>query len=149
MKYQTTDELGHFSFEDAYIGDVQIATGFFHIVLDNVTILPENSCNRDIREMRANALLLKIEDSAITSLVQEGYKVYDANGKLLETREDVTVEDKDYTTVIKTFVDGVIYSLEKKDGTYCFVIDGADERTYQLNVSGTHDVEEWERFLNK
>lgn len=149
MKYQTTDELRHFSFEDAYIGDVQIATGFFHIVLDNVTILPENSCNRDIREMRANGLLLKIEDSAITSLVQEGYKVYDANGKLLETREDVTVEDKDYTTVIKTFVDGVIYSLEKKDGTYCFVIDGADERTYQLNVSGTHDVEEWERFLNK
>lgn len=149
MKYQTTDELGHFSFEDAYIGDVQIATGFFHIVLDNVTILPENSCNRDIREMRANGLLLKIEDSAITSLVQEGYKVYDANGKLLETCEDVTVEDKDYTTVIKTFVDGVVYSLEKKDGTYCFVIDGADERTYQLNVSGTHDVEEWERFLNK
>lgn len=149
MKYQTTDELRHFSFEDAYIGDVQIATGFFHIVLDNVTILPENSCNRDIREMRANGLLLKIEDSAITSLVQEGYKVYDANGKLLETCEDVTVEDKDYTTVIKTFVDGVIYSLEKKDGTYCFVIDGADERTYQLNVSGTHDVEEWERFLNK
>ena len=149
MKYQTTDELEHFGFEDAYIGDVQVTSGFFHMVLDNVTIFPENSCNRDIRDMRANGLLLKIEDCRITSMLQEGYKVLDANGKLLETKEDVIVEAKDYTTVVKSFVDGVIYSLEKKDDTYCFIIDGADHHTYQMNVAGSHDVEEWERFLNK
>ena len=51
-------------------------------------ILPENSCNRDIREMRANDLVLKIEEPVIRSLVREGYKVYDANGILLRTCGD-------------------------------------------------------------
>lgn len=54
----------------------------FEIVFDNVTILPANSCNRDIREMRANELVLKISEPKIEALVEEGYKVYDANGNL-------------------------------------------------------------------
>ena len=62
MRYTRTDELEHFSFAEAYIADVQLAGGFFHMTLSNVTILPENSCNRDIREMRANDLVLKIEE---------------------------------------------------------------------------------------
>ncbi len=49
MKYTTTDELEHFSFTEAYIADVQVTGGFFHMTLSNVTILPENACNRDIR----------------------------------------------------------------------------------------------------
>ena len=149
MKYQTTDELTHFNFADAYIGDVQVTGGFFHMILDNVTILPENSCNRDIREMRANNMLLKIEESAITSIVEEGYKVYDANGKLMQACEDVEIEEKDFAAVAKTFIEGVVYSLEKKEQEYVFTIDAENERTYQLSVSGTHDVEEWDRFLNK
>lgn len=149
MKYKTTDEIGHFDFAEAYIGDVQVTNGFFHMFLDNVTIMPENSCNRDIREMRANNLLLKIEDGVIVSILEEGYKVYDADGKLMHTYADTAVAEKDYPTFAKSFVDGIVYSLEKQDGVYVFVIDGANERTYQLRVSGTHDVEEWDRFLNK
>lgn len=149
MKYKTTDELTHFNFADAYIGEVQVTSGFFHMVLDNVTILPENSCNRDIREMRANNMLFKIEESAITSIVEEGYKVYDANGKLMQTCEDVVIAEKDFAEVAKTLIEGVIYSLEKRENAYVFTIDAANERTYQLCVSGTHDVEEWDRFLNK
>ena len=49
----------------------------FEIVFDNVTILPANSCNRDIREMRANELVLQISEPKIEALVEEGYKVYD------------------------------------------------------------------------
>lgn len=149
MKYKTTDELTHFNFADAYIGEVQVTSGFFHMVLDNVTILPENSCNRDIREMRANNMLFKIEESAIASIVEEGYKVYDANGKLMQTCEDVVIAEKDFAEVAKTLIEGVIYSLEKRENAYVFTIDAANERTYQLCVAGTHDVEEWDRFLNK
>lgn len=149
MKYKTTDELAHFNFGEAYIGDVQVMGGFFHMVLDNVTILPENSCNRDIRQMRANNMLFKIEESEITSIVEEGYKVYDANGKLMQACEDVAIKEKDFPEVAKTFVDGLVYSVEKRENEYIFTIDATNERTYQLSVSGTHDVEEWDRFLNK
>lgn len=153
MRYQTKDELSHFNFADVYIADIQVSSGFFHLLLDNVTILPDNSCNRDIREMRANQLLLKIEAGVITSLIQEGYKVYDANGNLKETLEDTVIPEQERLAVTKTLVDGMVYSLEyskeDEDGQYRFTIDAADERTYQLIVAGRHDTEEWDRFLNK
>lgn len=149
MKYVTTNELEHFDFTEAYIGDVQVTNGFFHMVLDNVTILPENSCNRDIREMRANNLVLKIEKASITSIVEEGFKVYDANGKLTKTCDDVEVEAGEYAAVAKTFVDGTVYSLKKQDDQYLFCIDAVNERTYSFCVTGSGDAEEWDRFLNK
>lgn len=149
MKYTTKNELGHFNFSDAYIGDVQITSGFFHIVLDNVTILPENSCNRDIREMRANNLILKIEDFSVISVVEEGFKTYNADGRLIGTCEDVEIAPEEQIEVIKTFVDGVVYSLEKCDIRYIFNIDAANERSYVLTVEGSGDEENWDRFLNK
>lgn len=115
MRYTTTDELEHFSFAEAYIADVQLAGGFFHMTLSNVTILPENSCNRDIREMRANDLVLKIEEPVIRSLVREGYKVYDANGALLRTCEDEVIDQAAWNETIRSFADGTLYAL-KQDG---------------------------------
>ena len=115
MRYTTTDELEHFSFAEAYIADVQLAGGFFHMTLSNVTILPENSCNRDIREMRANDLVLKIEEPVIRSLVREGYKVYDANGILMRTCEDEMVNEAAWNETIRSFADGTLYAL-KRDG---------------------------------
>lgn len=148
MKYKTTDEWQNFSFAESYIGDIQATNGFFHMELDNVTILPENSCNRDIRKMRTNGLVLKLEEFSITSLVEEGYKMYDANGNPMKEVEDVVIPEKDHFSVIKELVEGIIYSLEKKEDTYIFSIDAANERTYTLEVKASHDVEEWERFLS-
>lgn len=148
MKYKTTDEWQNFSFTEAYIADIQATNGFFHMELDNVTILPENSCNRDIRKMRTNGLLLKLEDFAITSMVEEGYKVFDANGNPMKQVEDVVIAEKEYFSVMKEFVEGIIFSLEKKENTYIFSIDAANERTYTLEVRASHDTEEWDRFLN-
>lgn len=148
MKYKTTDEWQNFSFTEAYIADIQATNGFFHMELDNVTILPENSCNRDIRKMRTNGLLLKLEDFAITSMVEEGYKVFDANGNPMKQVEDVVIAEKEYFSVMKELVEGIIFSLEKKENTYIFSIDAANERTYTLEVRASHDTEEWDRFLN-
>ena len=56
MKYSTGNEWEHFGFAEAYISDIQKINGYFVMTLDNVTIEPENSQNRDIRLMRANGL---------------------------------------------------------------------------------------------
>ena len=82
MKYNTTNELDHFNFSEAYITAIQKRNGYIQLTLDNVTIMPDNSCNRDIREMRTNGLNLKILDGEVALLVQEGYKVYNPDGKL-------------------------------------------------------------------
>lgn len=149
MKYATRDEFEHFDFSEAYIQDIQVMQGLFHFYLDNVTILPENSCNRDIRKMRANNFIMKMENCIVVSMVEEGYKHYDADGKLLHDYKDVQVEPEKYGTVLKTFSQGMIYSARKQGEEYLFYIDGNDEKTYQLGIKASGDVEEWDRFLNR
>lgn len=151
MKYATTNEWNHFSFAEAYISEIQKINGCFQFTLDNVSIHPENSQNRDIREMRANELYFKIQDGEIEQLVEEGYKVYNADGKLMEQYEDRNIQPESYNEVLKSLADGesCIYSLEKAENTYIFTIDASNERTYVLRILGTRDIEEWNRFLNK
>lgn len=147
MKYQTTNELSGFDFTDAYIGEIRAMSDTFTMVLDNVTILPENSKNRDIRKMRTNALVLKIRGAKITDFVEEGYKIYDADGNLKEKKEDRPVPEEDYTEEFKKLLECVIHTLEKTEDVYEFSID-TEDHTYLLRVSGTEDCEEWERFFN-
>ena len=82
MSYKTVNEFEHFNFKESYIASLELSLSNFHAYLDHVTILPENSKNRDIREMRTNGLCLTIKDATITNFVEEGYKVYDADGNL-------------------------------------------------------------------
>ncbi len=147
MKYKTTNELSGFDFLDAYIGEIRALSDTFTMVLDNVKILPDNSKNRDIRKMRTNELELKIQNAKITDFVEEGYKIYDADGNLKEKKEDRPVSEADYTKEFEKLSGCVIYTLEKTGDTYEFSID-TEDHTYLLRVSGSEDTEEWERFLN-
>ncbi|MCI9082570.1 MAG: subtilin biosynthesis sensor protein SpaK [Lachnospiraceae bacterium] len=149
MKYMTRDEFEHFDFSEAYIQDIQVMQGLFHFYLDNVTILPENSCNRDIRKMRANNFVMKMEECTVEAIVEEGFQHYDADGKLLHVYEDAQVDPKKHGSVLKSFSEGMIYSASKQDKEYLFFIDGNDEKTYQLRLRASADVEEWDRFLNR
>lgn len=151
MKYSTTNEWDHFGFSEAYISDIQKISGCLQLTLDQVMIHPENSQNRDIRQMRTNGLNLKIQDAEVERLVEEGCKVYNADGKLIEQYEDKEIQPECYNEILKSLTDGesCIYSLEKKENTYIFTIDASSDHTYVLYVSGTRDTEEWNRFLNK
>ena len=111
MKYHTINELDHFCFKEAYIAQICAVNGMFEIVFDNVTILPENSCNRDIREMRANELVLKISEPKIEALVEEGYKVYDANGNLKQKNEDITIAPAQKTSYRRSSLQQLWYFM--------------------------------------
>ena len=153
MSYETHNELEHFTYDQAQVGNLQIASGIFHFVFDNVMILPENSCNRDIRTMRCNEMLFALENPEIVSVIEEGYRLLDANGNLKEEVPDRTIAEVDYSEVWEVLLGGEVYSLERTvkeqtGGEYLFVIDGTNERTYNILVKAQGDREEWERFLN-
>ena len=74
MNYRTENEFTQFKFSDVHVSDIMMSFGTFKICLDNVIIKSDNSCNRDIRDMRTNGLILKLEDANIISFVREGFK---------------------------------------------------------------------------
>lgn len=148
MSYRTENEFTHFKFLDVHVSDIMMSFGTFKICLDNVIIKSENSCNRDIRDMRTNGLILKLEDADIISFVKEGFKTYDADGNLKNTTPDEEIEESDYIETFNNFLDGYAFLIEKENENYTFVFDGTDERTYTMIISASKDVCEWERFMN-
>ena len=147
MKYTTRNEFCNFEFSEVHIDDVKIQNGVFQMVLDDVKILPENSTNRDIRKMRANGLVLTIEDAQINSFVEEGYKTYDADGNLLREDPGIELDEQQYRDIYEFFIDSYAYLIAQNEDEYTFVIDGTNERTYTIIVQGSGDVEEWDKFL--
>ena len=147
MKYTTRNEFCNFEFSEVHVDDVKIQNGVFQMRLDDVKILPENSTNRDIRKMRANGLVLTIEDAQINSFVEEGYKTYDADGNLLREDPDIELDEQQYRDIYEFFIDSYAYLIAQNEDEYTFVIDGTNERTYTIIVQGSGDVEEWDKFL--
>lgn len=147
MKYHTIDELDHFRFGEAVVAAVRVHPGCFYLELDNVTILPENSCNRDIREMRANSLCLKLQEGEILSFVREAYRIYDADGNLTQAEEDEQIDVKQDTGALGRLEHATVYEISQEGEIYRIELD-VEEYTYRIDVKAAHDIEEWDRFLN-
>lgn len=147
MKYKTTNELSHFRFSESYIAEIRSMSNSFSMILDNVKILPENSCNRDIREMRTNQLLYSIQNASIMAFIEEGYNIYDADGKLQRQEHDRPLEEKEYAEAYKRLAGCCIYDIEKDGDIYTISID-TEDHTFLIQVNGSGDMEEWDRFLN-
>ena len=150
MKYRTTNEWDHFEFSEAYVSEIRRTNDSYQLVLDNVMINPENSKNRDIRQMRANELYVTICQAQLVRIVQEGYKVYNADSKLIKQYEDQEMEPERYGEIVTAVNDGEsrIYAFNKSEQTYEIIVEAGDERTYVLYITGTGDTEEWNRFLS-
>lgn len=147
MRFHTTDELGHFNFQDAVVADMRIHPGCFYMELDQVTIMPDNSCNRDIRNMRTNGLCLRLQDGEIISFVREAYRVFDADGNLTRTEEDEPIDVGKDGNALQRMENARVYEIVCRDGVYHIELD-VEEYTYHIAVKASHDVEEWDRFLN-
>ncbi len=147
MGYLTRNEIENFDFSNSYIGEMHQDAHSFYLILDNVVILSSNSTNRDIRNMRANDVKLTIADGAVISLIEEGYKVYDADGNLSESFDDKEIVSEEYNEVLKSLENCTIYSISKNESVYDIEID-TEDHTYSITVKGTGDTEEWEKYLS-
>ena len=147
MGFYTENEAETFDFNEAHIGEIRFGLGPFYMLLDNVKILEKNSCNRDVRTMRTNGLTFRIADPQIVAVIEEGYKVYNADGVLQQEVPDRNVEPEEYADLCSQLEDAVIYKLEKTGDIYRISIDGA-EHEYTMEIKGSGDCEEWERFMN-
>ena len=62
--------------------------------------------------------------------------------------EDAMIPAEAVSAALKELEGCEIYSIEKEDNRYRNSID-TEDHTFLLKVSGSGDVEEWDRFLSK
>ena len=149
MNYQSTNELTQFNFNEASVEEITYQNRTLAFWLDNVTILANNSNNRDIRDMRANELLQTFEQVTITKFVAEGYKVYDADNNLTEAVSDDVVEESQYSNVFKELAGAFLYSIEETSSESCIINIDGEFQTYRIEVKYQQNLVEWDRFLSK
>ena len=154
MNFRTVDEFENFDFNEAHISGIENRSGHIFLMLDNVMIKADNSCNRDIREMRTNDLVLKLQDGNITSFIKEGVKVYNADGVFQREIPDEIIPTEKYQETFDMLFDKYMLEVTVKrdetsgENTYEFEIE-YEEFSYLLVVKAAHDTEEWDRFMNK
>ena len=147
MGFFTENEVETFDFGEAHVSELRFGLGPFYMLLDNVKILEKNSCNRDVRTMRTNGLMFRIIDPQIVDVTEEGYKIYNADGVLQQEVPDRAVDPGEYAQLCEKLEDAVVYELKKAGDRYRIAIDG-EEHAYTLEVKGSGDSEEWQRFMN-
>lgn len=147
MGFFTENEWETFDFCEAHIAELRFGLGSFYMLLDNVKILEKNSCNRDVRTMRTNGLTLRISEPQIVAVIEEGCRIYNADGVLQQEIPDRVLEPEEYARVCEQLEDAVIDELRKEDDVYVITASG-EEHAYTLQVKGDGDSEKWERFMN-
>ena len=147
MKFTTINELQNFDFHDANINGIRFSLDNLILHLDNVKILPTNTTNRDIRTMRTNNLFLTLEKASIIKFINEGYKIYDPNGKLMSTVEDSPISEENYKKAFEDLASCTINNIEQNDNIYTISID-TEDHTYLLCVKCQRNLEDWDKYFN-
>lgn len=149
MKYRTINELDTFDFNGGLIADIEQGDRNFIFIIDNVTIKSTNNCNRDIMDMRTNQLQLTFKNAVIEKIIEEGYKVYDADSRLQEVIEDRIVEKKEYDELWVNFLNCSFYSISFTSEQCCQLEINTDFQTYSIQICCEKTITEWERFMTK
>ena len=97
--------------------------------------------------MRTNGLELRIKDAQVFSVIEEGCKIYNADGVLLREVPDRTVSPSEYFELCRAMEGASVYGLKKNRDVYEAALDG-EEHAYTLQVKGSGDFEDWNRFLH-
>ncbi len=147
MGFFTENEIETFDFSEGYVSELRFGIGSFCLVADNVKILETNSKNRDVRTMRTNGLTLRIAQPQVLAVIEEGCRIYNADGVLQQEIDDRIMEPQEYAGLCKELEGAAIYALKKEDQTYELGIDG-EEHAYTIRIRGVSDTQEWERFMN-
>lgn len=149
MKYQSIDALEDFSFAEAVIFDVDCCFSHLKLQLANVTILSSNANNRDIMNMRTNDLILTFEEPIFLSIIEEGYKIYDANEKLVQEIPDKIISKEEHNAILQTLPESYIYSIEVLSKEHCIITtdSSVDKNGYRIELTFQHSVAQWDRFL--
>lgn len=164
MSFISINELEKFSFEDCQIVDVKLSTGKIEFTLEALIVRGNNSQNANYTDSYADTCTLTLVDSEILSIVEEGYKNYDADDNLISEVPDKEISLLESVSLFSSFKEQYLCAAECDEKTANYLIFTFEVDTGTLNEAGITDpylptylvqikfssaTVEWDRYLNK
>lgn len=92
MKFKSVNEFDQFSFRDCQIGSFRVTEDCITLELEALIVLPSNSQNRNYTESYAGTTRLRLTAGKLLSGVKEGFRYFDADGRLLRETPDAPLD---------------------------------------------------------
>lgn len=155
MKFKSTDEFLTFDFNDTALKFIGITETQMTIGAEGVIIKADNSNNQRFEDMYSVYLEMTFDHFKMNRFDKQGYKYYNADGKLIDSVPDEPLDEekqKEVLSIVKT-QGASIFLLEKcpdRSG-YEIIFDLTDEagdasETYQIFFDFEHSLAGWDRF---
>lgn len=157
MKFQSVNELEHFSFQDAQIKKMEVAEEHIFFELEAVIVKGNNSQNANYTDSYAGTLSMRLLGGKIQKAVKEGYKYFDANDVLVEEVPDTPLSENEIAELIKTSKDYYLFDVVKVEDSqndtghflYLFGVDADEETSYWFQIEFDKSILEWEKYMNR
>lgn len=140
MKFQSVNELEHFSFEDSEIQELQAAPEQLTFTLSGALVKAGNSQNGRYQDMYCGTLVLRLEHVKIARIVKEGFKYYDADGRLLREVPDEDVPEQKAPQVLDRCKKGRIFTAVED------TVESGYAWEFGIDVPREEDEEEVDTF---
>lgn len=164
MAFVSINELDKFIFDDCQIVEAKQKGDDLIFEVAALIVGARNSQNTNYTESYADDTVMTFHDAQIEAAIEEGYKVFDADDKLVSETPDKVIDAQDYQGMLKALESGFLFNIEcisktPERSTYSFEIDmsalsedGISDpyaTTYMLTVSFAEVEVSWERYLNR
>ena len=163
MAFKSVDEIYNFDFQDAQVFKFRANDDGISFELESLIVEPENSQNDNCTKSYAATTRVRLIDGKLIGAVKDGFKRYDADNKLIEQVEDSYVDNDQMKYILKAAEGAFLFAMdadsESEEGKFLYNIsvefpskeqyDIAGGVSYQLKVSFTKAIFEWDRYMNK
>ena len=150
MKYKSVNDLKTIALRDSRMTLAALASDQLRLVVEGAVIRGDNPNNNRYEDMYCVLMELLFEKVHVRDFVLQGYKYYDADGKLLETVPDRTLTPGEQREALIFKDNAWVFSLEQNpDGVWSLVYDLDDEgtvKTYEILFTFENCTASWDRF---
>jgi hypothetical protein len=163
MKYKAVDEIEKFRYDDCQISAFRVDADCITLELEALIVKSDNSQNTNFTESYAGTVTARFIGGKITGGVKDGFKLYDANERLIKEVADERLSDDELKGFPKLCEGAYLYGIDKEDAAakedgrqqYALSIEFANEEenvmgdSYRLDIEFEKAVFEWERYMNR
>lgn len=157
MSFKSVNEIDKFCFDDSQITEFKVDDRGILIELEALIVMPNNSQNTNYTKSYAGTTSVDLENGRVISIVKEGWKVYDANDRLVEDHPDEEVSLSELPSLTKKFKDAFLYRMVPEADGYDINVEitvdddpqGFESDIYRLHVIFDNAVFRWDRYMSR
>lgn len=154
MKFRSVNEFETFSFKDAVLLSMKMGEDVLELEIEGAITNADNSQNARYQDMYIVMMQLKLKNFKMDRFVEQGFKQYDMEGKLLKTVPDRAL-DENQIKYISSKVNGCyIFNMGKQKDSDLYELvfdmepdtDDEFEKTYEVDFTFEGSTAEWDRY---